>query len=115
MVSKYCWNCGKPIKANPSTQHQKFCSVKCRNEYSRLKKTTTFFEPFSFYCSQCGHQVIVEDPNDKRTRFCCKECEKKYWKHPPYENTTSRTNFHSIEEYMSWERRTNGGDIDETL
>lgn len=44
---------------------------------------------------------------DRRTRFCSAVCEKKYWRHPSFENTTTRTNFHSLREYQSWERRTN--------
>lgn len=107
MVSKYCWNCGNPIKANAFTQHQKFCSVKCRNEYKRKNKTTQYFEPFSFTCAQCGREIYIDTPDDKRTRFCCKECEKKYWKHPPHENPTSRTNFHSVDEYINYEKRSN--------
>lgn len=107
MISKYCWNCGKPIQPKQYAQHQKFCSEKCRLEYKKLKKTTNYFEPFTFRCSKCGRVVSIEDPNDKRTRFCCKECEKKYWRHPPYEHPTNITNYHSVDEYISYEQKTN--------
>ena len=65
-----------------------------------------------FDCAHCGHHVVTEGLHDngrpdKRTRFCSKECEKKYWRHPPFDHESSRQNFRSIQEYASWERRTN--------
>lgn len=107
MVSNICYNCGKPIKANHYATHQKFCCVECRNQYHKENKDTSYFTPFFFECSQCGKRVEITDEKDRRTRFCCASCEKKYWRHPPYEQETSRTNFHSVQEYLSWERRTN--------
>lgn len=107
MISKKCYNCGQPIHADPFSTHQKFCCVECRNQYRREHKTDTYFRPFYFECSECGQLVEVLNDKDKRTRFCCRECEKKYWKHPPYEQETSRTNFHSIQEYLAYEKRTN--------
>lgn len=113
MIYKKCWYCGEKIKADTFATHQKFCSPKCQKEFSKLPLSERKriekenFIPIEFECSQCGNVVSIEDPGDKRTRFCCKECEKKYWRHPPYEQETSRTNFHSLQEYLSWEKRTN--------
>lgn len=56
------------------------------------------FHPYSFQCACCGHTVEVTEPTDKRERFCCHACEKKYWRdvtrHPD-----RITNYHSLEEY----------------
>ncbi len=35
-----------------------------------------------FSCAKCGKFVYVRNRNDKRTRFCCRSCEKRYWRHP---------------------------------
>lgn len=45
---------------------------------------------------------------DMRTRFCSAECERKFWKHPHWENPSERINFRSLEEYIGYERRANG-------
>ena len=38
-------------------------------------------------CSQCGRLVQTEGGvKDKRTRFCSRECEKKFWKRPHWEH-----------------------------
>lgn len=107
MISKKCWCCGKPITPRAFVTHQLFCSDSCRREYKAKGMTQQFFDPIEFDCSQCGRRIRVETPDDKRTRFCSASCEKKYWRHPPYEQETARTNFHSVQEYLSWERRTN--------
>lgn len=52
--------------------------------------------------------VVTEDGSgDKRTRFCNSRCEKKFWKHPHWENPSTRINFHSIQAYANYERYTN--------
>ena len=33
-----------------------------------------------FVCKFCAKPVFVTDERDKRRVFCCKECEKKFWK-----------------------------------
>ena len=33
-----------------------------------------------FVCKFCGKPVLVTDERDKRRVFCCKECEKKFWR-----------------------------------
>lgn len=66
------------------------------------------YPSITFNCAKCGRTVVTEEGSgDKRTRFCSESCERAYWRHPPYENEASRTNFHSVEEYASWEGRTN--------
>jgi len=50
---------------------------------------------------------------DKRTRFCCEACERQHWRdvtrHPAKAGCgTPMTEFHSIADYISYERRTNG-------
>ena len=57
-------------------------------------------------CPECAENSLPFT-RDMRTRFCSESCEKKYWRHPPFESITSRMNFHSFQEYMSWEQRTN--------
>ena len=66
------------------------------------------YPSIEFECSQCGRKVVtVGGTRDKRTRFCSSQCEKKYWRHPPWENDKSRINFRSVDEYARYERRTN--------
>lgn len=81
-ISRKCWNCGGTIDPVPHATHQKFCSKECRAEYKKKKKQKMYFEPFTFTCAKCGKEVLVDDPDDRRSRFCSKECEKRYWKHP---------------------------------
>lgn len=37
----------------------------------------------SFYCRKCGKLVEIYFSDDRRTVFCTRSCEKKYWRHPP--------------------------------
>lgn len=101
-----CLECGAEFE--PRTVMQKYCSGRCRDKYKRKHDMDIFYPSVTFTCSQCGRTVVTAGgTKDKRTRFCSRECEKKYWKHPHYEYLTGRTNFHSAAEYASWERRTN--------
>lgn len=34
----------------------------------------------TFSCRQCGTEVSIDSPDDKRSVFCCQQCEKKYWR-----------------------------------
>lgn len=99
-----CPNCGKGF--NPKSVNQRYCSAKCGNQYRR--KYGVERVSITFRCAQCGHRVVT-DPNrrDRRTRFCCAECEKKYWRHPPHEQKGYNQNYRSLSEMESWERRTN--------
>ena len=90
----------------PLSVTQIYCSSKCGNKYRKNHKAIS--PSITFDCAFCGKTVVTEDgTGDRRTRFCSAVCEKKYWRHPPFENVIVRTNFHSLQEYQSWERRTN--------
>ena len=99
-----CAYCGTEIE--PRAVNQKYCSHRCACKASYHKRVR--FESVTFECSMCGRTVVTDpERKDKRTRFCSHECEKKYWRHPPYEHETSRQNFRSVEEYGRYEQRTN--------
>lgn len=34
----------------------------------------------TFQCRQCGHTVVCDSPQDKRTVYCSETCEKQYWR-----------------------------------
>lgn len=84
-----CLQCGAEF--SPKHERSRFCSDYCRrrfyycgNHVPRVSITFTCANP------NCGRTVVTETERlDKRTRFCCKECEKKYWRHPPHESTVS--------------------------
>lgn len=44
-----------------------------------------------FVCADCGRVVRTHGGKDKRTRFCCARCEKKFWQHPTWERKGSST------------------------
>lgn len=101
-----CKNCGKDFV--PLSVVQIYCCEKCGREFRKKNDMNKYYPSITFPCAKCGKIVVTEGgTRDKRTRFCSKVCEKKYWRHPPWEKETSRTNFHSVQEYLSWERRTN--------
>lgn len=67
---------------------------------------------------RCRKVFVIGDryngKKDKRTRFCCAACEKQYWRdvtrHPAKAtNGTAMQNYHSVNEYAAYERKTNGG------
>ncbi len=90
----------------PLTVVQIYCSKKCaRTTWGKPKPPRP---SVTFTCAywKCGRVVVTEtDRPDKRSRFCCAECEKKYWRHPPKESMLR--NYHRMEEYASYERRDN--------
>lgn len=45
----------------------------------------------TFLCRQCGVEVVVSDPKDKRSVFCRQKCEKEYWKHQYREKSRRET------------------------
>lgn len=104
--TKTCPECGKRFEPKFGAVTQLFCSRKCQARY-RKKHGSHGYPSITFTCAQCGRTVVTGGWLDKRSRFCSRECEKRYWRHPPHEYESSRQNFHSIEEYESWERRTN--------
>lgn len=108
MILERCLCCGERLNPPQYTTHMMFCSKKCRDEFHKKhEKEPVKIQPFRFNCAQCDREVVVIDIDDHRSRFCSSTCEKKYWRHPPENHTTCNTNFHTVAEYLSWERRTN--------
>lgn len=107
-----CPVCGAEF--TPYNKSHIYCSRNCgyKARYHGLsdKYRAAAFEPREFECSCCGHTVEVTDPKDKRERFCCAACERKYWRditrHPNASNQRI-SNYHSAQEYFSYERRSN--------
>lgn len=101
-----CLECGEEF--TQLSVNQIYCSKTCGQRYWRKNRGKIKYPSITFQCSQCGKTVVTEGGSkDKRTRFCCASCEKKFWRHPHWENPSMRMNFHSVEEYASYERRTN--------
>ncbi len=92
----------------PLSVTQKYCSRSCGDKYRRRHKGEILNPSVTFNCSQCGRTVVTEEGNqDMRSRFCSASCERKFWRHPHWENPAARINFRSVEEYAGYERRTN--------
>jgi len=36
--------------------------------------------PRQFHCQNCGVRVQVMETNDRRFRYCSRQCEKQYWR-----------------------------------
>lgn len=101
-----CLYCNEEF--TPLTVMQKYCSAECGTRYRRENKGKSINPSISFSCAQCGKAVVTEEGSrDRRQRFCCRQCERKFWKHPHWDNPSTMKNFHSAEEYLSYERRTN--------
>lgn len=101
-----CLNCGDYFTALTVTQ--KYCCSQCGKQYRKLHKGEMLYPSIIFNCSQCGKTVVTEEGSgDMRSRFCSASCEKKFWRHPHWENTSTRSNFRSLKEYENYERRTN--------
>lgn len=103
-----CEYCGAEFA--PLSVNQLYCSPSCKYKWYRQNPggAKRHFPSVTFNCSQCGRTVVTDGARDKRTRFCSASCEKKFWRHPHWEHSTTRTNFHSVSEYAAYERRTNG-------
>jgi len=101
-----CLNCGAEFVMR--AVNQIYCCKKCAERYVYLHHGGPPHIVLSFDCAMCGRPVVTSDKHDKRTRFCSHECEKKYWRHPPWENETCNVNYRSVGEYLAHERRTNG-------
>jgi DNA-directed RNA polymerase subunit RPC12/RpoP/endogenous inhibitor of DNA gyrase (YacG/DUF329 family) len=101
-----CLNCGTEFTA--LSINQKYCCTTCGARYRWKNRGKLLYPSVTFSCSHCGKTVVTESGSgDMRTRFCSAVCEKKFWRHPHWENTSNRINFRSADEYASYERRTN--------
>lgn len=99
-----CLECGQQFLMLSGTQL--YCSPECGKAYRKRNKRTDRIS-VTFTCAKCGRVVVTEpERGDRRERFCCVECEKKYWRHPPKEGKEVR-NYTCAEVYMAYERRTN--------
>ena len=92
----------------PLTINQKYCSRICGYKFRKNYNVEKDYPSITFSCAKCGRVVVTEPgTKDKRTRFCSSVCEKKYWRHPPWEHKSNLSNFHSMEEYLGYEKRRN--------
>lgn len=89
MEQRVCIVCGKRFDVWRVTQ--RYCSAKCRRYANRHDELCTYNKDeegekvlWSFSCVKCGKIVEVRSPNDRRTKFCSRRCEKLYWKHSRY-------------------------------
>ena len=98
-----CPECGRIFV--PSL-NQLYCSKKCSFRYYK-KHGPVGYPSVTFNCAKCGRVVATDGKKDRRSRFCSPECEKRYWRHPPHEHTTSNTMFHNVSDYLSYEHRSN--------
>ena len=81
-TEKTCPNCGTVFK----TQHhsKRFCCIQCcRDWYHKHGKPHKEAQRGDevlrqFRCKNCGKMVVVVEPKDRRTQFCCQPCEKAY-------------------------------------
>lgn len=60
------------------------------NNYLKVYRSSNIRK---FECADCGRTVITHGEKDKRTKFCCARCEKKFWRHPTWANKGSSTTY----------------------
>lgn len=101
---KVCPNCGKEFHTD--NYGKVYCCTKCGAQY-RAKGGRISYPVGTFTCAYCGRAVTTEGGKDKRTRFCCADCEKRYWKHPPESKPSTIRNFHSAQQYAGYEKWSN--------
>lgn len=86
MTTKVCDVCGASYEA--VRKSQRYCSQKCRrygNRHDEFVRSDIWLsgekEIRRFNCVKCGKVVRVTSPDDRRTKFCSRRCEKRYWRH----------------------------------
>ena len=53
-----------------------------------------------FKCKKCGNTVVTDtDRLDKRTVFCSRICERRYFRHPPSDNKASMFTYYGKADY----------------
>ena len=83
---KTCPKCGKIF----STEYPSkiFCNKNCANKASYERDESCYEFPhepdaepvFTFQCANCGKTVNIYSKYDQRSRFCCGQCAKKFYK-----------------------------------
>lgn len=97
-----CLNCGEEF--TPQAVNQKYCCVSCQRKYIRTHDMDKEYPSITFTCARCGKTVVTEGgTKDKRTRFCSKSCEKKFWRKPHWENKSSNVTFQNEKLLKLWE------------
>lgn len=74
-----CPVCNKIFE--PTVPNQKYCSTKCQ-QWANNNHLIPPRVPYEFDCRCCGKHVVTAPFGDRRTVFCSKQCEKRWWKHP---------------------------------
>lgn len=82
-----CCRSPLPAGAHPS---RLYCSTHCARRAKKAREdartivhreaTEADHVIWEFYCRNCGRTVDVVDERDKRTVFCQRACEKKWWR-----------------------------------
>jgi len=75
-VKLICKNCGIKFIGFPSQKNRKFCSKKCRFEYTKGKKHPRYVERINKSCEFCGKKYKVL-ASQKDSKYCSKECQQK--------------------------------------
>lgn len=95
-----CPQCGK--RFTPFSVVQKYCSKRCGEKWRQKHQDSVRYPSIMFRCSYCGHVVVTNGLDDRRTRFCCDECCKKYWRHPPQEHSALTNDYAGV---LEWRER----------
>lgn len=111
MIHSNCANCGKEYEFEPKrgTFKFKFCSVKCRDEFSKKEKTSRYR-----ICEHCGRQYWWESGQKSYRvggrymdckRFCSYECGLEHFKEnnrKAYQNYTEEAKKAHAERSRQW-------------
>jgi uncharacterized protein YjcR len=69
---KLCKNCGTPLMHHPGSKKKTFCRDKCR--YAWWNKNRGWTGVKSAYCLTCFHCGTEFDSNNKKRKYCGREC-----------------------------------------
>lgn len=77
-----CAWCGEEFAPNSDTQA--FCCGSCYQKYYRAhnRDMSAVYPKRKFICKnpKRGKVVVTEGPGDMRSKFCCEQCMKYYWR-----------------------------------
>lgn len=78
-----CAWCGNEFE--PHSDTQAFCDKGCYNRYyaAHLGDMSGIYPRRTFNCKnpKCRKLVVTEGPGDMRSKFCCDQCQRYYWRH----------------------------------